>query len=682
MHKTIRWTAAIVLALASPALYALGLGSAKVNSFLNQPLDVRVELTSQSSEELQSVTAGLASAKDFEFLGLKLNSISVPLDFEVVTEGNKSYIHITSNLNASNPIMQVLVEVVWSNGRMLREYTLFLDPPAFASKAPAPQVSKSAAALVAPPPPVAVQTPPQQIPAGQSAPTAPVVSAGTATPPADISTGSPAESSADDLTGSSVDSSADSVPETRGTDATSRVGKGQTLWGIASDWSMGTGYSVNQAMIAIQHKNPDAFIDDNINLLKQGEILRMPASDEMAAITSQQAALEVRRQAGSLLSPGLKMPDYATPTVADSGDYQETYPDDVSASDKDFSEGRLEIVPPSDADNDAIGAISQTADEVTADNVEGQVLQEKLTRAEEDLINAELENSYLKDRITELEREAEVAKSVQVQDATLANMEQAMADKQASDEPEPPVALTPGGEQQPWYAGATIWLLAAVLFLILLVVWFLRRKSRLDSERLQEIESRSAVQAATDDAEDLLDLLDNYSAGPSTRKSLDYEGRKAGGAEDQNADQSQDEAESEDPDADTVVEPLMAVVVNEEESDPEDAELSPEPAIRLPDESATDPGDFDFGSDTDTGMDEDEVETQPSADTPSDDDYVEGDTVIAGSEEVNDPELKLDLARAYLSLGDKEAARSMLDEVLVNGNEDQVAEAEQMLDEL
>ena len=50
--------------------------------------------------------------------------------------------------------------------------------------------------------------------------------------------------------------------------------------------------------------------------------------------------------------------------------------------------------------------------------------------------------------------------------------------------------------------------------------------------------------------------------------------------------------------------------------------------------------------------------------------------------EVDDPEIKLDLARAYLSLGDKEASKSMLDEVLNNGNEAQQAEARQMMDEL
>ena len=53
-----------------------------------------------------------------------------------------------------------------------------------------------------------------------------------------------------------------------------------------------------------------------------------------------------------------------------------------------------------------------------------------------------------------------------------------------------------------------------------------------------------------------------------------------------------------------------------------------------------------------------------------------------GDEEASDPELKLDLARAYLSLGDKEAARSMLEEVVKFGDEKQQVEAQQMMEEL
>ena len=150
MHKQIRWTAATMLGFFSPVLFALGLGGATVDSYLDQPLDVRVELISQSSEELQTITAGLASADDFELLGLSRSAITVPLEFELVTDTVKPHIRITSNLNVSEPVVQVLVEVVWASGRMLREYTLFLDPPTVSSVAPAPPVAARPAPKPAP----------------------------------------------------------------------------------------------------------------------------------------------------------------------------------------------------------------------------------------------------------------------------------------------------------------------------------------------------------------------------------------------------------------------------------------------------------------------------------------------------------------------------------------------------
>ena len=150
MNKQIRWTAATVLSLFSPVLFALGLGGATVDSYLGQPLDVRVDLISQSSEELQTITAGLASADDFELLGLSRSAITVPLEFELVTDVAKPYIRITSNLNVSEPVVQVLVEVVWASGRMLREYTLFLDPPTVSSVAPAPPIAARPAPKPAP----------------------------------------------------------------------------------------------------------------------------------------------------------------------------------------------------------------------------------------------------------------------------------------------------------------------------------------------------------------------------------------------------------------------------------------------------------------------------------------------------------------------------------------------------
>ena len=74
------------------------------------------------------------------------------------------------------------------------------------------------------------------------------------------------------------------------------VASGETLWGIASNWSSGTGLDVNRVMIAIQRNNPDAFLNDNINLLKRGAILRMPEVSEVERISTSVAYSEVEQQ--------------------------------------------------------------------------------------------------------------------------------------------------------------------------------------------------------------------------------------------------------------------------------------------------------------------------------------------------------------------------------------------------
>ncbi len=101
MYTRIYWVVVAVLGLFSPGLFALGLGGAVVESYLDQPLDVRVELISQFNEELQSITAGLASVDDFKLLGLSRAAISVPLEFELVTDTDNPYIHITSQLKVN-----------------------------------------------------------------------------------------------------------------------------------------------------------------------------------------------------------------------------------------------------------------------------------------------------------------------------------------------------------------------------------------------------------------------------------------------------------------------------------------------------------------------------------------------------------------------------------------------------
>ncbi len=140
--RAARRAAVAVLAIAAMLFVslaqALGLGQATVRSYHRQPLDVRIDLISRSEAEMATVTAGLASPADFQVMGLNRSAIAVPLEFTIHRDLADPHIRVTSQLPMDDVVVQLVVEVVWSSGRMLRQYTLFLDPPAFDAPRPLP----------------------------------------------------------------------------------------------------------------------------------------------------------------------------------------------------------------------------------------------------------------------------------------------------------------------------------------------------------------------------------------------------------------------------------------------------------------------------------------------------------------------------------------------------------------
>ena len=152
-------TAVLVVAFLaiSPAAWPLGLGDATVQSYLNQPLEARIDLISQASDDLESVSARLASAADYELIGASREAVSVPIRFSIEDVGGDAYILATSSLPIIDPVLRLIVEVNWASGRLLREYTLFLDPPTVPLSAPPPpridQRKTSPARTAAPPAP-------------------------------------------------------------------------------------------------------------------------------------------------------------------------------------------------------------------------------------------------------------------------------------------------------------------------------------------------------------------------------------------------------------------------------------------------------------------------------------------------------------------------------------------------
>src|SRR5882724_8002045 len=123
----------IALALIGGNAFALGLGSIQVKSGLNQPLDAEIGVTADSPAEASGLTVNLASAEDFQRVGLSRARVSMPIDFSVATNGRgQPVIKLTTKDIVREPFLDFLVEVNWPNGKLLREYTVLLDPPVIA----------------------------------------------------------------------------------------------------------------------------------------------------------------------------------------------------------------------------------------------------------------------------------------------------------------------------------------------------------------------------------------------------------------------------------------------------------------------------------------------------------------------------------------------------------------------
>jgi len=236
---------------------ALGLGEAEVTSSLNQPLRAEIELVSTKGLQAAEILPGLATREEFLKAGVDRVYFLSDLRFTVeeTSSGNLKVV-LTTNKPVREPFLNFLVEVIWPSGRLLREYALLIDPPVF---------SEEPAAPVAAP---VTRVAPQPV---QSAPQAPARGDRVAMPAP--SSASPALSGTYGPTNSK-----------------------DTLWEIAVKARPGRSVSPQQVMLAIQDLNPGAFIDGNINKLKEGQVLRLPSVEQIKARSAAAAINEVIAQ--------------------------------------------------------------------------------------------------------------------------------------------------------------------------------------------------------------------------------------------------------------------------------------------------------------------------------------------------------------------------------------------------
>lgn len=359
-----------VWALCVPGLAAaLGVGEYELHSYLNEPLNMEVSLTDLRGLTEEELRVSLAGEADFDRAGVERQAMHADLRFNIDLRPNGTgVVTITTRQPVREPYVSFLVEYLWPTGRLLREYTVLLDPPSYA------------AGFNQPVAPARQQQPPStaQQPARQA--TRPLATAD-APAPAAPSSYRPADSS--------------------GPRRTHTVRADETLWRIASQNRPTGSVSVQQMMVVIQQMNQDAFINGNVNLVREGAVLRLPNEQEVREISTRDAIARVAEQ-NRQWREMLQARGLDTPSRQPLDGTPRTIEGSVAGRGQDS--GRVTLVAPDSASGEGRGTGSTSAGR-TGGTAGGDTaaLQNELAIRDENLDRLRRENTELGSRLDDLE---------------------------------------------------------------------------------------------------------------------------------------------------------------------------------------------------------------------------------------------------------------------------------------
>jgi pilus assembly protein FimV len=374
-----RKLAAVVFSLGclqAGSVWALGLGEMSLESFLNEPLKAKVNLLNTGGLHDDQIRVRLATKDDFDRLGVDRAYFLTGIKFDVrLNESGGGEIVLTSDDPVLEPYLDLIIETRWPSGRLLREYTVLVDPPAFDESAEVVSASQRVEEVEGIPAPSkkndeAVVTRGDRVDVQQKSNLAPG-----AMPERDFAAG------------------------TAGAPAPGNrymIRRDETLWEIA-EAARPEGVSVHRTMLDIQRLNPDAFIGGNINRIKAGYIIYLPSSDEISPGDLAGALSEVKQQNEDWRAGrDSATPEASGPSLRISTDPQEL--DDAT-----------------DAERDSAAAEQGASAEA----------------ALEDLERSELENAELQDRVDSLAGQVQTLENiVSVKDEKIAALQAALAEAQ------------------------------------------------------------------------------------------------------------------------------------------------------------------------------------------------------------------------------------------------------------
>jgi len=595
LTRLIQWFVLTLAATTSLNARAVSLGHITLESSLNQPLRASILLGNVQRLTPQDVRVGLAPRTAFQAMGVDWSSNLSDLDFRAVSSESGLRIELSTEASIVEPYLNFVLELVWPNGRLVREYTVLLDPPV----------------LMAPVRPLDI-TPVQ---AGRVR-------------------------------------SANRIAEARAQslDVDRMTQSGDTLWGIALAARPDRSTSVQAMMLAIQSRNPDAFMNQNINRLKAGYVLVMPDQDDLNRISFESAVAEVASQNTKQMQP---VSQKKNPTIEASVDSELVLVAVDEASSEDQNAEPFEVL-----------AATDSAQE-----------------EDERIRFAAIERDRLAGRLASLEGKLEsLVDTISLKDQQIAALQKQVKTLEAL-----PKASPEAMPEQRFLTPMSVAFMVALVILVVVLLLMSARYQRLT--RSLRAASASAVAAEPQGSSPAPAAFDTDAAlagtDPSTQATA-VATTLVPDAEDE-AEPVVNSAETADLSATSTTQLMPTDVGAPVETDGAELDLS---AL----EGLDDLSELETLADIETLEEIDALEELETLETLEDLSELEtldlsavGDLSEAevaselGIDPDEDPASMLDLARAYVDMGDADAARGLLNRVAVIGTASEAAEAQKML---
>ena len=595
LTRLIQWFVLTLAATTSLNARAVSLGHITLESSLNQPLRASILLGNVQRLTPQDVRVGLAPRTAFQAMGVDWSSNLSDLDFRAVSSESGLRIELSTEASIVEPYLNFVLELVWPNGRLVREYTVLLDPPV----------------LMAPVRPLDI-TPVQ---AGRVR-------------------------------------SANRIAEARAQslDVDRMTQSGDTLWEIALAARPDRSTSVQAMMLAIQSRNPDAFMNQNINRLKAGYVLVMPDQDDLNRISFESAVAEVASQNTKQMQP---VSQKKNPTIEASVDSELVLVAVDEASSEDQNAEPFEVL-----------AATDSAQE-----------------EDERIRFAAIERDRLAGRLASLEGKLEsLVDTISLKDQQIAALQKQVKTLEAL-----PKASPEAMPEQRFLTPMSVAFMVALVILVVVLLLMSARYQRLT--RSLRAASASAVASepqGSSPAPAAFDADGDFAGIDPSTQATAVATTLVPDAEDE-AEPVVNPAETADLSATSTTQLMPTDVGAPVETDGAELDLS---AL----EGLDDLSELETLADIETLEEIDALEELETLETLEDLSELEtldlsavGDLSEAevaselGIDPDEDPASMLDLARAYVDMGDADAARGLLNRVAVIGTASEAAEAQKML---